>query len=105
VTAPISVQFDAVRGLAERLAGLAEWLSEQERSCATAAASSWAALEGAPGFWASSTGTAWAGVLRLIEERCSALAGALAAAVGAYHHADQQLSAELAGLPVARQPR
>jgi hypothetical protein len=95
VSEPISVQVDAVQGLADELAGLSSALTDDQQLCSVAAGSLWSALEGTPGYWASAAGTGWAGVLGLLAERSGAVATTLSAVCEAYRRAEAQRTDEL----------
>jgi hypothetical protein len=99
---PISVQIDAVQGLADELAGLAAALAADGQLCSEAAGPLWAALEGSPGYWAAGTATGWAGVLEVLAQRSSAVAATLSAACDSYRRAEVALARLLGGALVGR---
>src|SRR4051812_29698125 len=95
----ISIQLDRVEALAAELVSLAGELAGETASCASAAASLHGALGGDEGWRAGVAGTAWAGLLRLIDERTAAVGATLSAAVLSYREADARLAASMpAGL-------
>lgn len=93
MSAPLSVQFDAVDALAGELAALAAQLAEEPPLCRTAAASFATALGGEAGRCAADAATAWAALTGLLAERCAATAGTLRAAVLSYRALDAGLAA------------
>ena len=92
MSAPLSVQFDAVVALADELAALAAQLAEEPPLCRTAAASFATALGGDAGRSASDAATAWAGLTAVLADRCAATAGTLRAAVASYRALDGELA-------------
>jgi hypothetical protein len=106
VSAPLSVQFDAVDALADELAVLAAQLAEEPPLCRTAAASFATALGDQVGGGASEASTAWAGLTGVLADRCAAMAGTLHAAVASYRALDGGLAcAVLPGGPAGAVPR
>jgi hypothetical protein len=106
MSAPITVQLDAVAALADELSRLAAQLAEEPPLCRLAAASLGTALGDGPGE-AAAAATAWAGLAEILAEECAATAQTLAGAVAAYRSTDAELARALmpgtvGGLPVPR---
>src|SRR4051794_3602592 len=102
----ISIQLDRVEALAAELVSLAGEISAETAPCTSAAASLRSALGGDEGWHAAVAGAAWAGLLRLIDERSSAVGATLSAAVQSYRETDAELAASMpAGLPRPGIPR
>lgn len=102
----ISIQLDRVQALATELAALAGELSDETALCTSAAVSLRSALGGDEGWHAGAAGSAWAGLLRLIDERTAAVGATLSAAAGSYREADAALALSMpAGPPRPGVPR
>jgi hypothetical protein len=107
MSAPITVQFDAVTALADELSLLATRLAEESPLCRVAGASLRAALGNGAGDTAAAAATAWGGLAEVLAEECAATARTLADAVAAYRALDAELARELlpgtiGGVPVPR---
>jgi hypothetical protein len=102
----ISIQLDRIEALAAELASLAAELSDETARCTSAAASLRTALGGDEGWRAGAAGTAWAGLLRLVDERTGAVGATLSAAVQSYREADAALAQSIpSGMPRPGVPR
>jgi hypothetical protein len=88
MSAPLSVQYDAVEALADELAALATQLAEEQPLCRTAAASLRAALLGDVGWRSGAAAAAWGSLMGLIAQECEAMAATLHAAVDSYRTID-----------------
>ena len=96
MSAPISVQLDAVEALGAELTHLAGDLSEVAGSCAATPNRFQAALPGDTGWQAGVTGAAWAALVALLADRTRAVAATLVAAVADYRATDRDLAAAIA---------
>ena len=105
MSAPLSVDLDAVDALADELAALAAQLAEDPPLCRAAAASFASAVAGDAGRRASDAATAWAALTSILADRCAATAGTLRAAVASYRAVDSGLAAAVLPGRSAAQPR
>jgi hypothetical protein len=95
MSSPITVEPDAVEGLATELSALAAELDDEAALCRSTAASLDAALGGHEGWTAGAAGTAWATLAQVMADRGSAVATTLVAAMTAYRAADATLSTQI----------
>jgi hypothetical protein len=95
MSSPITVEPDAVEGLAAELAALAAELDDEAALCRSTAASLDAALGGHEGWTAGAAGSAWAVLAQRVADRGSAVATTLVAAMSAYRAADATFSAQI----------
>ena len=107
MSAPITVQLDAVAALADELSLLAAQLAEEPSLCRVAAASLRTALGDGVGEAAAATAIAWGDLAEVLAEECAATARTLSGAVAAYRAADEALARALlpgtiGGVPVPR---
>ena len=101
----ISVQFDALEGLAAELAALATELDDDAALCRSAAAALSTALDGNEGWTSGGAAIAWGSLTGTVAARTAAVAGTLRAAAIAYRAADAALSADVAGRRTRTAPR
>ena len=99
---PITVDPDAVGGLADEMAVLATELHDDADLCRSTAASLASALDGQEGWAASGTGTAWAALVQALADRSSAVALTLVAAIAAYRAEDDALAGQIGAPPAGR---
>jgi hypothetical protein len=92
MSAPVSIRYSAVEGLAGELAALAAQLAEEPPRCRAAAASARTAVDGDVGWRAGAAMTAWGSLTGLLAEQCAGLAGTLRAAVASYRAVDWTLA-------------
>jgi hypothetical protein len=101
----VSVQLDAVAGLADELVSLAAELDEDARLCRSVAAPITAALGGSEGWRAGTVATGWAAVTAAVAEQAAAVAGTLRAAVDGYRATDVALADRICAPDPAYAPR
>ena len=107
MSAPLTIEFDAVAALADELSVLAAQLAEESPLCRSAASWLRAALGDGPGAAAAAAATAWGALADVLADECAATGQTVAGAVAAYRSADQQLARALlpgtvGGVPVPR---
>lgn len=95
MSAVISIQLDAVEGLAAELAALAGRLADDAWLCTSTAASFATALGGDDGWRGGAASTAWSSLLAVLGEGAGSLASTLHGAVAAYRAADAGLAADI----------
>lgn len=100
----ISVQFDALGGIAGELAALAAELDDDAELCRSAAAALSAALGGDEGWTSGGAAVGWGSLTAVVAARAAAVAATIAAAADAYRVADAGLSGRLAGSRPATVP-
>jgi hypothetical protein len=105
MSSPITVEPDAVDGLATELAALARELSDEAQLCRSTATSLHTSLGGPEGWTAGAAGTGWASLARVLADRGSAVADTLRAAMAAYRAADDCRAGQLSAPAGERGPR
>lgn len=93
----ISVQIDALQGLAGELAALAAELHDDAELCRSAASALYTALDGDEGWTSGGAAVAWGALTGVVADRTAAVAGTLGAAAVAYRAADATLAGDVAG--------
>jgi hypothetical protein len=107
MSAILSVQLDAVQGLAAELAVLAADLAGDAALCRSTAMFFGPALGGEEGWTAAEVAAAWSDLTGVVADRADAVAGTLLAAVAAYRAEDTALAERIGSsgreyVPVAR---
>jgi hypothetical protein len=94
MSSPISIELDAVEGLAAELALLAAELDDDAELCRSTAVSFATALEGDEGWTSGAAATAWGSLTAVVAARTGAVASTLTAATAAYRSADRAMAAD-----------